>query len=168
MPDNSILAFSAASFRRCMAILSADRSMPLDFLNSATIQSMMRWSKSSPPRWVSPVGGQHFEHALADVEDGNVERAAAEVVDHDLLLGFLIHTVSQRSRGRLVDDAQNLKTRNLARVLGRLALGVGEVRRHGDDRLGHRLTEVGFRVRLELLQDHCGDLLRGIGLCHRC
>ena len=109
-------------------------------------------------------GGQHLQNALADVEDGNVERAAAEVVDHDLLLGFLIHAVSQRSCGRLVDDAQHLEARDLARVLGRLTLGVGEVRRHRDDRLRDRLAEVGFRVRLELLQDHCGDLLRGIGL----
>ena len=54
MPDSSIFAFSAASFRRCIAMRSPDRSMPFDFLNSETIQSMMRWSKSSPPRWVSP------------------------------------------------------------------------------------------------------------------
>ena len=29
--------------------------MPWSFLNSATSQSMSRWSKSSPPRWVSPL-----------------------------------------------------------------------------------------------------------------
>ncbi len=54
MPESSIFAFSAASFRRCMAILSPERSMPFDFLNSETIQSMTRWSKSSPPRWLLP------------------------------------------------------------------------------------------------------------------
>ena len=53
-PDSSILAFSAASFRRCMATLSADRSTPSLFLNSATIQSMMHLSKSSPPRRLLP------------------------------------------------------------------------------------------------------------------
>ena len=35
-PDSSILAFSAASFRRCMAMRSLDRSMPSAFLNSET------------------------------------------------------------------------------------------------------------------------------------
>ena len=35
-PDSSIFAFSAASFRRCMATLSFDRSMPSAFLNSST------------------------------------------------------------------------------------------------------------------------------------
>ena len=52
--DSSILAFSAASFRRCAAMRSAARSMPWAALKSLTIQSMIRWSQSSPPRWVSP------------------------------------------------------------------------------------------------------------------
>ena len=96
--------------------------MPLVFLNSSTIQSMMRWSKSSPPRWVSPCGGQNLQNAVADIQDGYIERTAAEVVNHDLLLGFLIHAVSQRSSGRLVDDTQNFQTCDLAGVLGSLTL----------------------------------------------
>jgi hypothetical protein len=28
--------------------------MPWSFLNSATIHSITRWSRLSPPRWVSP------------------------------------------------------------------------------------------------------------------
>ena len=53
--DSSILAFSAASLRRCRACWSLARSMPWSFLNSASSQSMTRWSKSSPPRCVSPL-----------------------------------------------------------------------------------------------------------------
>ena len=53
--DSSILAFSAASFRRWAAILSLRRSMPFSFWKASAIQSMIRWSKSSPPRWVSPL-----------------------------------------------------------------------------------------------------------------
>ena len=52
--DNSILAFSAASFKRCKAIGSWVKSAPSSFLNSSTSQLMITWSKSSPPRWVSP------------------------------------------------------------------------------------------------------------------
>ena len=40
MLESSIFAFSAASNRRCALIVSAERSMPLSFLNSATIQFM--------------------------------------------------------------------------------------------------------------------------------
>ena len=53
--DSSIFAFSAASFRRCSAIASFERSMPWSRLNSVTSQSISRWSKSSPPRCVSPL-----------------------------------------------------------------------------------------------------------------
>src|SRR5579859_7140991 len=52
--DSSIFAFSAASYRRWSAILSAARSMPWSFLNSPTIQSTTALSKLSPPRWLSP------------------------------------------------------------------------------------------------------------------
>ena len=53
-------------------------------------------------------------------------------------------------------------TRDLARVLGRLTLRVGEVGGDGDDRLGDLLAEILFRIVFELGQDHCGDLLRGV------
>ena len=52
--DSSIFAFSAASLRRWSAWGSFERSMPWSFLNSASSHSMTRWSKSSPPRCVSP------------------------------------------------------------------------------------------------------------------
>ncbi len=53
--ESSILAFSAASLRRCSAIRSLPRSIPSSFLNSEMIHSMMRWSRLSPPRCVSPL-----------------------------------------------------------------------------------------------------------------
>ena len=53
--DSSIFAFSAASFKRCSASLSPRRSMPSDDLNSSAKNSMIWWSKSSPPRNVSPL-----------------------------------------------------------------------------------------------------------------
>ena len=106
--------------------------------------------------------GQHFDDAVADLQHGDVERAAAEVVDHDLLVGLLIEAVGQRGRRRLVDDTLDVEAGNLAGVLRRLALRVGEVGRHGDDGFGHGLAEIGFRIGFQLLQDHGADLLRGV------
>ena len=48
--DNSIFAFSAASFKRCKAIGSLRRSMFSSALNSSANQSIITWSKSSPPK----------------------------------------------------------------------------------------------------------------------
>ena len=53
--ESSIFAFSAASFRRCSAIGSWRRSTPSSLRNSSASQSIITWSKSSPPRCVSPL-----------------------------------------------------------------------------------------------------------------
>ena len=47
-------------------------------------------------------------------------------------------------------------------ILGRLPLGVVEVRRHGDDGLGDLLAQIGFGGLLQLPQDHRGDLWRRV------
>ena len=75
-------------------------------------------------------GRLDLEHAVAELEDRDVEGAAAEVVDGDLARrGALVHAVGQRRGGRLVDDAQDVQPGDPAGVLGRLALGVVEVGR---------------------------------------
>src|SRR2546423_417113 len=94
-----------------------------------------------------PVGRQHFELPLAvdfrDLDDGDVEGAATEVVDGDLAIApLLVEPVGERRSGRLVDDALDREARDAAGVLGRLALRIVEVGRHGDDRFAHRLTEI--------------------------
>ena len=108
--------------------------------------------------------GQNLDDAVADVQDGHIEGAAAKVVNHDLLLGFLVEAVSQSGCGRLVDDTLDVKTRDLTGVLRRLTLSVGEVRGDGDNGFGNALTQIAFSVRLQLLQDHGADLLGGVAL----
>ncbi|ELP44522.1 putative NAD-specific glutamate dehydrogenase [Mycobacterium avium subsp. paratuberculosis S5] len=114
---------------------------------------------------VVTAGGADLDHTLADLEQRNVERAAAEVEDQDgLLLLALVQAVGQRGRGRLVDDAQHVEAGDLAGFLGRLTLGVVEVRRYGDDRVGDVLTQIGLGVALELHQHAGADLLSGVFL----
>ena len=108
------------------------------------------------------VGGQNFGDAVAHLDDGDIEGAAAQVIDHDLLVVFLIDAVGQRSSGRLVDDTLDVQAGNGACVLGSLTLAVVEVCGDGDDCLGDRLTQISLGVCLQLLQDHSADLLRGV------
>ena len=107
------------------------------------------------------VRGLDLEHAVADLEHGDVERPAAEVEHRDLLVLLLVEAVRKRGRGRLVDDAKDLEARDLAGILGGLALGIVEICRHRDHGLRDLLAEVGLRVGLELAEDERGDLLRG-------
>ena len=107
------------------------------------------------------VGRDHLHDVVTDLEDRDVEGAAAEVVDGDDLVGFLVEAVGERRRGRLVDDALHVETGDLAGVLGGLALRVVEVRGHGDHGFGDLLAQVVFGRLLQLLQDLGRDLRRG-------
>ena len=104
------------------------------------------------------IGRLHLEHAVADLEDRNVEGAAAKVVDRDGLAFLLVEAVGERRRRRLVDDAQHFKAGDLAGILGGLALGVVEIGGNGDDGLLDLLAEIGFGGFLHLLQDDGGNL----------
>ncbi|EIL95189.1 putative NAD-specific glutamate dehydrogenase [Rhodanobacter spathiphylli B39] len=111
------------------------------------------------------VGGQHLELLLAvdlgNLDDRHVEGAAAQVVHRDLAIAtLLVEAISQRSCRRLVDDALDVETGDLAGILGGLALAVVEVRRDGDHRLGDRLAEIVLGGLLHLHQHLGGDLLR--------
>ena len=159
--DSSIFAFSAASWSRCLAILSAaevDAVVVLELLDHPVDDPVVPVVTTEV---VVTVGGLHLEDALADLEQGHVERAAAEVEDQDRLVLALVEAVGQRGRGGLVDDPLDVHAGDLAGLLGGLALRVGEVRRHGDHRVGDGLAEVGLRVALQLLQHERADLLGG-------
>jgi len=84
----------------------------------------------------------HLEDSVLDRQDRNVESSAAEVIDEDVVLGadLLVEAVRDGGGGRLVDDAQNVETRDSSSVFGRLTLRVVEVRWNGDHCIRHRLS----------------------------
>ena len=80
-------------------------------------------------------GGDDLEDAVLDVDDRDVERAAAEVVHRDALVEVLAEAVGERRGGGLVQDAEHLEPGELAGRAHGLALPVVEVGGDGDDRL---------------------------------
>ena len=106
--------------------------------------------------------GENFLHAVAHIDDGYIEGAAAQVVYHDLLALFLIHAVGERRGCGLVDDPADVESGDGAGVLCRLTLSVIEVCGHRDDGFRDLLAQICLRFLFELAEDHCGDLLRGI------
>ena len=98
---------------------------------------------------------------LADLQQGDIEGAAAEIEDQNALVFLaLLQTVGQSCSGRFVDDAQDVQACDCAGVLGRLALCIVEVCRAGDHGVRDRLAQVSFGVALQLHEDLCGNLLR--------
>ena len=107
---------------------------------------------------------KNLEYAVADFKYRYIKCTAAEVIYHNLLVVVLVKTVSKSCGCRLVNNSQNVKTRDFARVLCRLPLCVTEVCRDGDNRLCNRLAEVAFSVRLQLLKNHSRYFLRSVEL----
>ena len=81
-------------------------------------------------------GRQNFEDTIANLQNGHVERAAPEVKNQNTFVTLFVEAVGQRSRCGLVDDAQHLKASDFSGVLRGLPLGIIEVRRNRDHRLG--------------------------------
>ena len=102
------------------------------------------------------VGGHDLEYAVANLEDGYVERAAAEVVNCDGFVGLLFEAVGEGRGGGFVDDAEHFEAGDASGVFCGVALAVVEVGGDGDDGLGDGFAELGFGVLLHLLEDHGG------------
>jgi hypothetical protein len=76
---------------------------------------MMRRSNVVAAQVGVAVGGLHLEHAVADLQHGDVEGTAAQVIDRDLLVLLLVQAVGQRRGRGLVDDAQHLEAGDACR-----------------------------------------------------
>src|SRR5271157_407724 len=109
------------------------------------------------------VGGQHLENAVVQLEDGDIERSAAEIVDRNDSVFAFVETVGQGSGGRLIDQPQNFEAGDAAGVFGGLALRVIKIGGHGDHGFADRLAEKGLGVLLELAQNHGRDFGRSEG-----
>src|SRR5438105_11618897 len=138
------------------------RSIPWSLRNSSAIQSMMRWSKSSPPRKVSPLVALTSKtpspNSRIDISKVPPPRSKTAI----FLVFLFIQSVGQRCRRRLIDDAQDVETGDPASILGGLPLAVVEICRHGNNRLGYFFAEVVFSRLLHFLQNERRNFRRAV------
>jgi hypothetical protein len=104
----------------------------------------------------------YFEYTVADVENGNVERATAQIEHQDRLVGLLVQTIGERRGGRLVDYSQDVEAGNFTGVLGGLPLRIIKIGGHGDHRVGDLLPHVFGCIVGQTAQDDRRDFLRRI------
>ncbi len=96
---------------------------------------------------------EHLEDAARELQDRDVERAAAEIVDGVRALRRVVEAVGDRRRRRLVQEPQHGKPREFRGVLGRLPLRVVEIGRHRDDRAGELAREACLGANAQRAQD---------------
>src|SRR5699024_11492222 len=90
--------------------------------------------------------GKNLDDTVADLDDRNIERTAAEIIYHDILLFLVVKSVSQCSRRRLVDDTFYIKSCDLTSILCSLALCIIKICRNCDNCLCNFLPKVSFCV----------------------
>ena len=105
---------------------------------------------------------EHFEHAARELEDRDVERAAAQIVDRVGALRCVVETVGDRRRRRLVQEPQHVETRELRGILGRLPLRIVEIRGHRDHRAGELAREARLGANAQRAQDLGRDFDRAL------
>ena len=109
-------------------------------------------------------GADDFEQLVVEAQDGDIECAAAEVIDRDVLPVTLPVPVGECSCGGFVDDAQAFDTGDLGCVSRGLALLVVEVCRNGNHSAVDRLTGGLLGDGLHVGQHVCADFLHGVDL----
>ena len=80
------------------------------------------------------VGGQHLEHALGQFQDGNIKRAAAQVIHGIHTFRGVIQAVGNRCRSRFVQQTQHIQSGQFGGIFGGLALRIVKIRWHGNHR----------------------------------
>mmetsp|Transcript_18055 Transcript_18055/g.18703 ORF Transcript_18055/g.18703 Transcript_18055/m.18703 type:complete len:177 (+) Transcript_18055:1258-1788(+) len=96
-------------------------------------------------------------------QKGDIEGSTSKIEDEDVsFFVLLVETIGDSGGGRLIDDSQNVQSRDHTGVLGGLSLRVVEVSRDCDDGVFDLSSEVAFSNGLHLGQDHSRDLLRTV------
>jgi len=113
------------------------------------------------------VGRQHLEHAAREPEDGNVERAAAEIVHGVDALRRIVEAVGDGCRRGFVQQAQHVEAGEFSGILGRLALRVIEIGRHGDDGADQFAAEGALGTVAQRLEDVGRHFDRALAAGHR-
>ncbi len=104
-----------------------------------------------------PVGSFNLENPVADFQNRNIEGASTQVEDGDFFFLLFVQTISQGGGGRLVDNPLDVESGDLACIFGSLTLGVVEVGRHGDYRVGHLFPQILLGSLLHFGQHHGGN-----------
>ena len=144
-PESSIFAFSAASFRTLEGHLIVSQINALifsEFIGQIIHQTQVKIFSAQVG---ISVGRLDFENTpFSDLQDGDIESAAAQIENSDFFFAFFIESVGQGCRSGLIDDSLDIETGDFSGILGCLPLTVVKIGGYGDDRIRDFFTQVVF------------------------
>jgi hypothetical protein len=79
------------------------------------------------------VGTLDLKDSLLDLKDRYIKSSSSEIVDGDNLVSLLVQAIGKSGGSRLINNTQDVKSRDLTGILGGLTLCVVEVCRDSDD-----------------------------------
>ena len=102
---------------------------------------------------VVAVAGNDLGDFVLDPDQGHIQRSAAQVINQDRAVSPPVGAIGQGRSGRFVQDTDDLQAGDATGVAGGLALGVGEVGRHGNHRPRYGPVQYGLGAGLQAVQD---------------
>ena len=110
------------------------------------------------------VGGEDFKNPLLQLENGDIECAAAQVIHSNHAFFALVEAVRESCSCRFIHQAENFQTGQAPRITSCLPLGVIEVGGHRDDCFRNSGIQSRLGILLQLPQDKRRDLRGGKSL----
>lgn len=108
------------------------------------------------------VGGLDLKDTVLNLKNGDIESTTTKIVDSNDAVLLLLQTVSKSGRSGLVDDTEDVQTRDLTGILSSLTLRVVEVGGDGDDGVLDVLAKISFGGLLHLAENEATDLRRRV------
>mmetsp|Transcript_6898 Transcript_6898/g.20683 ORF Transcript_6898/g.20683 Transcript_6898/m.20683 type:complete len:142 (+) Transcript_6898:3566-3991(+) len=112
-----------------------------------------------------PAGRKNIKDPSINGKQGHIKGPTPQIIHDDVLftIGSIIciHPMGNCCSSRFIDYSLHLQSSNNSRIFSRLPLSIIEVCRDSDNGALHVVSKVSLSNKLHLLQDHCGDFLRG-------
>mmetsp|Transcript_14101 Transcript_14101/g.21410 ORF Transcript_14101/g.21410 Transcript_14101/m.21410 type:complete len:107 (+) Transcript_14101:1305-1625(+) len=98
---------------------------------------------------------QHFKHTIVNSQKCHIKSTSTKIEYKNIgFSSLLVHTISNGSSSRFVNDTLHLHTRNGSCILGCLALSIVKVSRNGNNGILDFFSKERLGSELHFLENH--------------
>ena len=142
-----------------LAVPQIDRAFPFHFMENPVAD--LGIEIAAPQKSVSQSGNDFVDVAI-DFNDGNVEGAAAQIVNGIQSIFFDPLPVGDQGRRRFIDNAHDIQPGNFSGHFGGLPLGIIKKSGDRDHGVADGFSQIIFSDVFQVGEEHAGNLFGGI------